>query len=256
MKTNARYTVKRCVLLFTALFVMSYTDAVSAKAKIVKNELVSAAKKRNYYLFVPETITQSKPAPLIVMLHGSGRDGRILVEHWQELAARENIIIAGPDATDRAGWNVPADGPGFLHDLVEELKAKHLVDARRVYLFGHSAGAVFGIYMSLLESQYFAAAAVHAGALRDTDERFIAMAERKIPISLIVGTNDAFFPLPNVRRTRDLLANAGLPVELTEIPKHNHYYYGRSKEINAGAWEFLKKHKLEVDPQYKEHRFR
>ena len=48
------------------------------------------------------------------------------------------------------------------------LKSKYPINPRRVYLFGHSAGASFALHMSLMESQYFAAAAIHAGALRAT----------------------------------------------------------------------------------------
>ncbi len=49
---------------------------------------------------------------------------------------------------------------------LKSLKTKYPINPRRVYLFGHSAGAIFALHMSLMESQYFAAAAVHAGALR------------------------------------------------------------------------------------------
>ena len=65
-----------------------------------------------------------------------------------------------------------------------------------------------------------------------------------------MGTNDAFFPLADVRATRDLLNAGGFSVELTEIPRHTHDYYSRSSEINRAAWEFLKKHELAADPQY------
>ena len=43
-----------------------------------------------------------------------------------------------------------------------------------MYLFGHSAGAGQALYLSLLESEYFAATAVHAGALRTEDDRNIS----------------------------------------------------------------------------------
>ena len=61
-------------------------------------------------MFVPDS-ARNKPAPLVVLLHGSGRDGRILVEHWQSLAKKEGIVLAGPDATARAGWSMRDDGP-------------------------------------------------------------------------------------------------------------------------------------------------
>jgi hypothetical protein len=59
-----------------------------------------------------------------------------------------------------------------------------------------------------------------------------------------------------VRKTRDAFAERGYPVELVEISGLDHNYYSRSLEINAKAWEFLKKHKLSQDPQYTKHNFR
>lgn len=187
------------------------------------------------------------------MLHGSGRNGLSLVEKWKELASKEGIILVGPDSLNSDVWAMPADGPDFLHELVESLRSKYPINGRRMYLFGHSAGAGFAIYMSLLESKYFAATAIHAGALSEREYRLIDFAERKIPIAIFVGTNDAFFPLPVVRATRDVLNGRGFSVELTEISRHNHNYYVRASEINRLAWEFLRKHELSEEPQYKKY---
>ncbi len=81
-------------------------------------------------------------------------------------------------------------------------------------------------------------------------------AERKIPIIIFVGTVDPLFPLVEVRKTRDAFAERGYPVELVEVSGLDHNYYSRSAEINAKAWEFLKKNVLTEDPQYKKHNFK
>src|SRR3990172_3477278 len=88
-----------------------------AADKITLEKLDSQGKKRTYYLMVPESAKASPSAPLIVLLHGSERNGLSLMEKWKELASREGIIIAGPDARGRAGWQIPGDGPEFIHDL-------------------------------------------------------------------------------------------------------------------------------------------
>lgn len=225
--------------------------------KIIKESVRSQEKNRTYYLFAPDTLRTASSAPLIVMLHGSGRNGLSLVEKWTELAKKEEIIVVGPDALNSKGWQIPADGPDFIRDLVEALKAKYAINSRRVYLFGHSAGAGQALYLSLLESEYFAATAVHAGALVGTgNETYINEAKRKIPISIFVGTNDNFFPLPVVRATRDALNNAGFASELTEIKGHTHWYYDRADEINQSAWKFLKAHSLSDDPRYEQYQWK
>ncbi len=226
------------------------------KDEIVKNTIDSEGKKRSYYLFVPKSDKPTEPAALIVMLHGSGRNGRVLLEHWQKLAQREGVILAGPDSRSSSSWAIPEDGPGFLRDLVEEIKAKQPVDPRRVYLFGHSAGAIFGLFISALESEYFTAAAVSAGAIKKENYSLIDQSERKVPVALFVGTKDPLFPLSEVRRTRDAFAERGFPVKLMEIAGLDHNYYSRSAEINEQAWEFLKTHRLAAAPKYKEHLFK
>ena len=245
---------------FRALFLLAVLVGFGAypvcSQEISKELITSKGKKRVYYLFVPEKLNPATPVPLIVLLHGSGRNGLSLVEKWKDLAKKEKVIIVGPDALNSQGWNIPGDGPDFIHELVEALKAKYPVNARRVYLFGHSAGAGQALYLSLLESEYFAATAVHAGALHGRqDIQMIEMAKRKIPIAIFVGTNDSFFPLPVVRATRDALNAKGFNAELTEIKDHTHWYYDKAPEINRSAWEFLKRHELTGEPVYEEYEF-
>ena len=237
-------------LALTLLLLSSLS--VSAKDDITKELITSNGKTRPYYLYVPSTV--KGPAPLIVMLHGSNRTGVTLVEKWKDYAKKEGIILAGPDSLNLAGWTWPQDGPDYLHDLVEELKSKYPINPRRVYLFGHSAGASFALHMSLMESQYFAATAIHAGSLRD-DVSMIELAKRKIPISIQVGDSDQFFPLKDVRATRDALKEGGIPVELIEIPNHDHWYYDKAAKFNQTAWEFLKKYELDAEPIYQKYRW-
>lgn len=232
---------------------LAAVSSTFAKEDITKELITSNGKTRVYYLYVPSTV--KGPAPLIVMLHGSNRTGVTLVEKWKDYAKKENIILAGPDATNLRGWGSPHDGPDYLRDLVEELKSKYPINPRRVYLFGHSAGASFSLHMGLMESQYFAAVAIHAGALRDEDMGVIELAKRKIPISMQIGDSDPLVPVKIVRATRDALKEAGFNVELIEIANHNHWYYDKASKFNQTAWEFLKKYELDSDPQYQKYRW-
>lgn len=225
--------------------------SVFAKDDITKELIKSNGRERAYYLYVPSTI--KGPAPLIVMLHGSGRTGVTLVEKWKDYAKKENIIIVGPDATNLRGWGSPQDGPDYLRDLVEELKSKYPINPRRVYLFGHSAGASFSLHMGLMESEYFAAVAIHAGALTRQDYDVIELAKRKIPISMQIGDSDQMVPLNIVRATRDALKEAGFTVDLIEIENHDHWYYDKASKFNQTAWEFLKKYELDADPKYQKY---
>ncbi len=244
----------RNIVFFT--FLMSLSASAILADQITKELITSKGKERAYYLFVPDKLSAAKPVPLIVLLHGSGRTGISLVEKWKDLAKKEGFIVVGPDALNTKGWQIPGDGPDFIHELVEALKAKYPVNMRRVYLFGHSAGAGQALYLSLLESEYFAATAIHAGAFGENADDIIMRAKRKIPFWIFVGTNDQFFPLPVVRATRDALVAGGFKCELTELKDHTHWYYDKAADINKKAWDFLKIYELTDDPKYEQHNFR
>ena len=232
-------------------FACALTALAAAKPKPLKQSITSDGKERTYYLLVPDNI--SEPRPLILLLHGSGHVGMSLIDEWKDLAAKEGIILAAPDSTDRSRWSSPIDGPDFLHDVVEAVKSKYPVNGKRVYLFGHSAGAIFGLYMAVMESEYFAAAGVHAGALQEDSYRLMEQAPRKIPIGIWVGTKDSFFALDVVRSTRDALNARGFQAQLSELPGHDHNYYAVSREVNKAVWEFFRDKELSGDPKWQQY---
>ena len=237
--------------LALVVFVLLAAASAAHGADVTRETVTSRSKARVYYLYVPASIPPDRSAPLIVTLHGSTRNGKTLVDAWKELAEKEGIVLAGPDSTDAVHWASPQDGPLLLRDVVDAVAAKRAIDPRRVYLFGHSAGAVFTLQMACLESEYFAAAAVHAGAV---DPRYFSIfdyAARKIPISIWIGTRDEFFPMDAVRATAKALETRGYPVTLTEIPDHNHNYPAVAKDLNVKIWAFLSDQKLPGDPKYR-----
>ena len=241
-------------LLACCAAVLLPISAVAAD-KATKETFGSGGRTRTYYLLVPESAKKSASPPLMVLLHGSGRDGKSLLDPWTPLAKKEGIILAAPDALTPQGWRVPEDGPDFLYDLVEMLTTQFDIDKQRVYLFGHSAGAGHALVMALMESEYFAAIAIHAGALPDSASPMMERAARKTPIAIWIGTDDALFPLPVVRATRDALKAHGFHPEMTELAGHTHMYYNRAGAINEEVWKFLKPISLPNEPHYERYTF-
>lgn len=151
------------IALFLLLALLSV--AASATATPEKKTITSDGKERTYYTYAPEKI--STPAPLLLLLHGSGRDGMSQIEEWKGLAEKEGLVLVAPDSANSREWSMGVDGPEFFHEIIEAVKNKYPIDGKRMYVFGHSAGAVFALYMGVMESQYFAAAGVHAGAMKE-----------------------------------------------------------------------------------------
>jgi predicted esterase len=239
----------RHLLLFSTILLSA--PAWCGSGKTTTETIQFRAQSRKYQLFVPKSLPSTGAVPLLVTLHGSGGSGAGMVEQWKALAAEEQVIVAGPDSRNSASWSVPADGPDLLHEIVERLKRAYPIDPRRVYLFGHSAGAIFTLQMSMRESQYFAAAALHAGALNPYEAvEALSSARRQIPIAVFAGMSDRIVPIDAVRGTCALFRKGGFPVELIELPGHDHDYYGNSARINRQVWDFLKQVTLPAEPHY------
>jgi poly(3-hydroxybutyrate) depolymerase len=242
----------RVSVTFAACIALAVLSA-AANAKVTKETFASGGQDRTYFLAVPKRLDAGKPVPLVVLLHGSDRDGSSLAEKWAKLAEEEGFIAVGPNASNAAYWKAPEDGPVLLRDLVEHLRSRYQIDPRRIYLFGHSAGAGFALQMGLLESRYFAAVAIHAGAFNEGEAKWlVSQAKRRIPFHIAVGDRDQGLPLAVVRLTRDTLKAGGFPVELVEMANHDHWYYDLAPKINRAAWTFLAAHPLAEDPVYEE----
>ena len=62
----------------------SAVSAAPAKKDILKDTLLFEGKKRTYYLFLPAGVSDKTAVPVVVTLHGSGRNGSSLVEKWKD----------------------------------------------------------------------------------------------------------------------------------------------------------------------------
>jgi predicted esterase len=238
------------------LLMLLLPASAAADEKISKEKFESQGKQRTYYLFVPDSVKSASPVSLLVLLHGSGRNGLSLVEKWKDLASKEGFIIVGPDASNGESWRMPEDAPEFIHELVEMLITKYLVEPHHIYLFGHSAGAVMALNLAMLESEYFAAVAIHAGAWRTEKEiSVVEQAKRKTPLKIIVGDRDNFFPLEAVKATEGILKERGFPIDVAIMKGHTHWYYDVAPDINRNAWEFLKQNSLSTDRRHVSYNF-
>jgi poly(3-hydroxybutyrate) depolymerase len=228
-----------CIASILCAFLLSVP--AWAKETATRSAFDYDGKSRTYYFFVPDV---EGPLPVVLLLHGSGRNGLIMVEAWKKLASKEHFIVVAPDSYDSSNWDYRMDPPEFLHAVVEQVKARHAIDESRIYLFGHSAGACHALLLAILDSRYFVAVAVHAGALVPQNYPLLAYADRRMPIAIWAGSQDSYFPLDIVTATKKEFESHGFHVELSVIPGHDHNYYEISDKVNSMAWDFLKKVQL------------
>ena len=131
----------------------------------------------HYHLYVPPAATAGGARPLLLMLHGCTQTPADFAAGtgMNEAAARANVLVLYPEQTHRANrhgcwnWFRPEDQrrdrgePGLLMAMVQDVMARHRVDAGRIYVAGLSAGGAMAALLAREYPDVFAAAGVHSG---------------------------------------------------------------------------------------------
>jgi polyhydroxybutyrate depolymerase len=135
---------------------------------------------RPFTLHVPDSYDPGTPAPLVISLHGytsSGADQETYLKLTPE-SNRRGFIYAYPDGTrdnrDNRFWNATdaccdlygarTDDSRYLSDVITTIQGSYRVDARRVYLVGHSNGAFMAFRMACDHADQITAIATLNGA--------------------------------------------------------------------------------------------
>ena len=167
------------LLLACAAFPTGCGDSGSAQSFPATPRTVFGG-DRPVTLQVPSTYDSSHAVPLLVILHGYGASGMIQEQYFglAPFVESAGILIAAPDGTvDRLGrrfWNAtPAccdlfhtgiDDVGYIRGLIADIRQDYNVDARRIFLIGHSNGGFMVHRMACEAAGEIAAIASLAGA--------------------------------------------------------------------------------------------
>ncbi|HEX8691346.1 MAG TPA: PHB depolymerase family esterase [Longimicrobium sp.] len=169
----------RAALLTTALAVTLTNAAAPAAAQDGTFEWATysgAEGTRRYKLFVPAGRDASKPAPLVVMLHGCTQDPDDFARgtRFNQAAAAAGVLVAWPEQTGTHQpqkcwtWYDPAHQgrggePAIIAAITREVIARYNADPARVYIAGVSAGAAMAVNTAAAYPELYAAAGAHSG---------------------------------------------------------------------------------------------
>ncbi len=171
---------------FRLVFLWLFLGATCLKAALPPGDhvvrLTHQEKNRWARVFVPTHGDTNTKLPLVVGLHGGGGNPRQFarVTGFEKLAQREGFLLATPAGThpkfSRAflTWNAgyccgsarkeKVDDVGFLSKLLDELPKRVHVDPKRIYLMGHSNGAILTLKAAATLAPRLAAIASVAGS--------------------------------------------------------------------------------------------
>lgn len=201
-----------------------------------------------YRVLYPLQYDGSKPAPLLVFLHGSGErgsDNEKQLWHGGALFVKDSVrranpaIVIFPQCPADSAWSafdrsVPRGDSFYLSlnlssrlstperlvkALTDSLALHNIADSRRLYLGGLSLGG-FGTYDLLIKyPNYFAAAIPICGM---TNVPLYAQRAAAVPVWIFHGSEDkAVSPVPN-RLLYATLQQQGAPVQYTEYEGVGH----------------------------------
>ena len=131
-------------------------------------------------LQVPDAYDNDIPTPLLILLHGYSASGDVQAAYLQydKLVNEANMLLAAPNGTPDSGgklfWNATdaccnfdhadVDDVAYIAKLITDISAQYNVDAKRVYLSGHSNGGFMSYRFACEHPELIAGIAVIAGA--------------------------------------------------------------------------------------------
>lgn len=114
--------------------------------------------KRDGIVYVPDSYQATRPAPLILMLHGAGSNAHDAIQPFRRYADQRGLVLVAPDARE-GGWDLLEGGFGADVDFIDHALVKAFemfaVDPRRVAIEGFSDGASYALSLGLRNAELF-----------------------------------------------------------------------------------------------------
>jgi predicted esterase len=172
--------------------------------------------KRDGFLYVPKNYQASRPAPLVVMLHGAGGDARGGLTPFQNLADATGLILLAP-ASRRQTWDVLVGGYdpdiALIDQALAQTFSRYAVDSTRIAIEGFSDGASYALSVGITNGDLFS----HVIAF---SPGFMAPASQVGEPRLFIshGTQDSVLPIdPCSRKIVSQVRGAGYDVVYREF---------------------------------------
>lgn len=208
--TSSRYKGLHCRLLVVAallsISVGACGGAIPSSSAVASKPLQHLSMRvgdltRTYRLYVPPTVTSTRLAPLVLVLHAAmdTDDQTADITGFDDVGAAHSAIVAYPQGLGGT-WNggiccgyamhSQIDDMAFISTLMANLERTYRVDTTRVYAVGVSNGAIFAYTLACSMAQRFSAIGSVAGTMS------LDGCHPSVPVSIleIHGTADVLVP--------------------------------------------------------------
>jgi polyhydroxybutyrate depolymerase len=203
-----------CVPL-TLLDGLTQAFATPSDSSLEHHTIEAAGHTWVYALWAPESHPADQPAPVVLVLHGTGETGDdpLLRNGWADKAAESGFIVVAPTAqpmapaspanylTNPTVWNAgqpyltdprrAIDDLAFFDALLDELGTRHKVDTERIFVAGHSGGGGMAFRLAAERADRVRGIAVIASPCWLADPQPAV----PVPTLFLAGTQDPIYPL-------------------------------------------------------------
>ncbi|MCZ6753838.1 MAG: prolyl oligopeptidase family serine peptidase [Gemmatimonadetes bacterium] len=201
-----------------------------------------------YALFAPSSYDPTRPSPLMVSLHGSGRQYDWLMNYagFLDLAEQHGYVVVTPlGYTRRGGYGYRGDSEqdrraeqDVMH-VLELVTGEFNIDENRIYLWGHSMGGSGTYYIASRYPDIWAGLAAVAGGGMSAD--FVdEQAIRHIPFLVIQGSDDETARVSRSRESVARMRELGMQHLYIEIPGGDHsFFISRNPRVVEHLFSFF-----------------
>jgi predicted esterase len=189
-----------------------------------------------YRVYVPKAYTASRPTPLVIALHGLGATEDSFFDSYSRvtpgLAEQHGFLMAAPLGFRVDGfYGSPLMGAGDaaskrrieysekdVLEVLRRMRADYNVDSARIYLIGHSMGAIGTWALAAKYPDLWAALVPFSGiGAPQTAERI-----KGIPQFVVHGDADNTVNVSGSRTMVEALKKLGATVTYVEVPGGSH----------------------------------
>ena len=227
------------------------SSLLHAQTGFLDRTITTGANSYRYQVYVPANYAPNTAWPVIVSLHGNGRqglDGMRQTGTDFAIRIRDNgepfpAIVVFPQAKPETRWFYPEMEELVIAELRRTIKEFH-VDTTRLYLHGYSMGATGSYRIAYRWPGMFAALVAVAGRVEDgapytpaeiaidrdtnvfvtTPDPFATLAAgiKHLPVWIFHGDVDERVPVEQSRKLVAALKTMGAPVRYIEYPGVDH----------------------------------
>jgi len=182
---------------------------------------LTAELKLYYDLYVPEN--QTKPAPLLIAVHGYGAHKRYMMRESQLIAPKDFAIVSiqAPHQHFRPTGDGYRVGFGWLTDfkseesvrihqnfilqIIEKLAIEKTIDEQRIYLFGFSQACALNFRFAFTHPEKISGVIGICGGIPSDLETNEDYKKLNADVLYLYGDDDEFYPLEKFQTNEEKL---------------------------------------------------